>query len=76
MLSNSEFIIMLNQGSTDREDLANLLQISETQMTHITNVEVGHGLVKVGSALVPFERKFPKNTELYKLMTTKVGELS
>ena len=75
MLANSEFIIMLNQGGTDREDLANLLQISETQMTHITNVEVGHGLVKVGSALVPFERKFPKDTELYKLMSTKVGEL-
>ena len=74
MLANSEFIIMLNQGGTDREDLANLLQISETQMTHITNVEVGHGLVKVGSALVPFERKFPKDTELYKLMSTKVGE--
>ena len=74
MLSNSEFIIMLNQGSTDREDLANLLQISETQMTHITNVEVGHGLVKVGSDLVPFERKFPKNTELYRLMNTKIIE--
>lgn len=74
MLANSEFIIMLNQGSTDREDLANLLQISETQMTHITNVEVGHGLVKVGSALVPFERKFPKNTELYSLMSTKMIE--
>ena len=74
MLANSEFIIMLNQGGTDREDLANLLQISETQMTHITNVEVGHGLVKVGSALVPFERKFPKDTELYKLMSTKVCE--
>lgn len=56
MLANSEFIIMLNQGLTDREELANLLQISETQMTHITNVEVGHGLVKVGSSFVPFER--------------------
>ena len=74
MLANSEFIIMLNQGSTDREDLANLLQISDTQMTHITNVDVGHGLVKVGSALVPFERKFAKNTELYKLMSTKINE--
>lgn len=74
MLANSEFIIMLNQGGTDREDLANLLQISETQMTHITNVEVGHGLVKVGSALVPFERKFPKDTELYRLMSTKMKE--
>lgn len=74
MLSNSEFVIMLNQGSTDREDLANLLQISDDQLKHITNVDAGHGLVKVGSDLVPFERKFPKNTELYKLMTTKIGE--
>ena len=74
MLANSEFIIMLNQGGTDREDLANLLQISETQMRHITNVDVGHGLIKVGSSLVPFERKFPKNTELYKLMSTKMIE--
>lgn len=74
MLANSEFIIMLNQGSTDRDDLANLLQISDDQMKHITNVDAGHGLVKVGSDLVPFERKFPKNTQLYKLMTTKMGE--
>jgi hypothetical protein len=43
-------------------------------MKHITNVDAGHGLVKVGSDLVPFERKFPKNTQLYKLMTTKMGE--
>lgn len=48
MLANSEFIIMLNQGSTDREELAKLLQISDDQMKHITNVESGHGLVKVG----------------------------
>ena len=74
MLSNSEFIIMLNQGSTDRNELANLLQISDDQLKYITNVEVGHGLIKVGSDLVPFERKFPKNTELYKLMTTKISE--
>ena len=74
MLANSEFIIMLNQGSTDREELAKLLQISDDQLKHITNVEIGHGLVKVGSDLVPFERKFPKDTELYKLMTTKLGE--
>lgn len=72
MLANSEFVIMLNQGSTDRDDLANLLQISEDQMKYITDVEAGHGLVKVGSSLVPFERKFPKNTELFRLMTTKM----
>lgn len=76
MLANSEFIIMLNQGSTDREELAKLLQISDDQMKHITNVESGHGLVKVGSDLVPFERKFPKDTKLYKLMTTKLSDVT
>lgn len=43
-------------------------------MSYITNVEAGHGLIKVGSSLVPFANKFPKNTKLYKLMTTKPGE--
>lgn len=74
MLANSEFVVMLNQGSTDRDELAKLLQISDDQMKHITNVDSGHGLIKVGSDLVPFERKFPKDTKLYKLMTTKIGE--
>ena len=74
MLANSEFIAMLNQASTDRIELANLLNISEQQMSYITNVEAGCGLIKIGSSLVPFENKFPKNTKLYKLMTTKPGE--
>lgn len=74
MLANSEFIIMLNQASTDRIKLAELLNISDLQMSYITNVEAGHGLIKVGSSLVPFANKFPKNTKLYKLMTTKPGE--
>lgn len=74
MLANSEFIIMLNQASTDRLELAKLLNISDLQMSYITNVEAGHGLIKVGSSLVPFANKFPKNTKLYGLMTTKPGE--
>ena len=74
MLANSEFIVMLNQASTDREELARLLNISDLQLSYITNVEAGHGLIKVGSSLVPFENKFPKNTKLYRLMTTKPGE--
>src|SRR5574344_1893824 len=74
MLANSEFIVMLNQASTDRIELAKLLNISDLQMSYITNVEAGHGLLKVGSSLVPFANKFPKNTKLYKLMTTKPGE--
>ena len=74
MLANSEFIIMLNQAATDRIELAKLLNISDLQMSYITNVEAGHGLIKVGSSLVPFVNKFPTNTQLYKLMTTKPGE--
>ena len=74
MLANSEFIIMLNQASTDRVELAKLLNISDLQLSYITNVDAGHGLIKVGSSLVPFANRFPKNTKLYKLMTTKPGE--
>ena len=75
MLGNSEFIIMLNQAYSDRLELAKLLNISDTQLSYITNVGAGEGLIKVGSALVPFVNRFPKNTELYKLMTTKPGEI-
>ncbi len=54
---------------------AKLLNISDLQMSYITNVGAGQGLLKVGSSLVPFVNKFPRNTELYKLMTTKFGEV-
>ena len=74
MLANSEFIIMLNQASTDRIELAKLLNIYDLQMSFITNVGAGEGLIKVGSSLVPFVKKKKKNTELYRLMTTKPGE--
>ena len=74
MLANSEFNIMLNQAPTDRIELAKLLNISDNQLSYITNVGAGHGLIKVGSSLIPFANKFPKNTKLYKLMTTKPGE--
>ena len=74
MLSNSEFIVMLNQAASDREKLGRLLNISNEQMNYITNVEAGSGLIKYGSALVPFINRFPKNTKLYQLMTTRPGE--
>ena len=74
MLANSEFIVMLNQASTDRIELAKLLNISDLQMSYITNVGPGEGLLKVGSSLVPFINHYPKNTELYRLMSTKPGE--
>ncbi|NSW91581.1 MAG: ATP-binding protein [Firmicutes bacterium] len=74
MLANSEFIVMLNQASTDRMELARLLNISDLQLSYITNVDAGNGLIKVGSSLVPFTDQFPRNTRLYRLMTTKPGE--
>ena len=74
MLANSEFLIMLNQAPTDKHELAKLINISNEQMNYITDVNPGCGLIKVGSSLVPFENKFPRNTSLYKLMTSKPGE--
>jgi len=74
MLSNSEFIVMLNQATSDREKLAKLLNISPEQMSYITNADPGSGLIRYGRALVPFKNEFPGGTKLYQLMTTKPGE--
>ena len=74
MLSNSEFIVMLNQAASDREKLAKLLNISAEQMSYVTNADAGCGLIKYGSALVPFVNRFPRSTKLYQLMTTRPGE--
>lgn len=74
MLSNSEFIIMLNQAFSDRAKLSKLLNISDEQMSYVTNADAGCGLIKYGSALVPFINRFPKDNELYRLMTTRPGE--
>ena len=74
MLSNSEFVVMLNQAASDRAKLAKLLNISDEQMSYVTNADAGCGLIRYGSALVPFVNRFPRDTKLYALMTTKPGE--
>lgn len=74
MVSNSEFVVMLNQSGQDKAKLAKLLDISDNQTEFFTNVDAGHGLMKIGSSLVPYVNKFPKDTELYKLMSTKPSE--
>ena len=76
MLSNSEFVIMLNQAASDRAKLAELLNISNEQLSYITNADPGCGLIKYGGSLVPFVNRFPKDTELYKLMTTNPNDKS
>ena len=75
MLANSEFLIMLNQAATDREELARLLNISDNQLSYITNVDSGRGLIKCGSAIVPFVDSFPRHTRLYQMMTTRPSDL-
>lgn len=74
MLANSELIIMLNQSATDRERLSEILNISEMEKGYITNVGSGEGLIRVRNSLIPFRNKFPKDTQLYRLMTTKFNE--
>lgn len=75
MLANSEYLVMLNQAPTDRAELAKLLNISDNQLSYITNAGFGKGLLKCGSSIVPFEDQFPKDTKLYQLMSTKPGEI-
>ena len=74
LFANSEFIIMLSQSASDRADLADLLHISDTQLSYVENADPGCGLMKFGSAFIPFQNDIPKHTELYRLMTTKAGE--
>ena len=74
MLSNSEFIVMNNQAASDRIELAKLLNISEEQLSYVDNAAAGCGLMRIGNAIVPFINRFPQNTALYRLMTTKPGE--
>jgi type IV secretory pathway VirB4 component len=76
MLSNSEFIVMNNQSASDRTELARLLNISEQQLSYVTDAEAGCGLMRIGNAIVPFVNRFNTNTALYRLMTTKPGETS
>ena len=76
MLSNSDFIMMLNQAAPDRMELAGLLNISNQQLSFVTNAGTGQGLIFAGSAIVPFVDKFPVESKLYQLMTTKPEEIA
>lgn len=74
MISNSEFIVMLNQAPNDSNLLGELLNISEEQLDYVTDTGAGCGLIRYGSSMVPFINQFPKNTKLYRLMNTKPSE--
>ncbi|WP_432616823.1 VirB4-like conjugal transfer ATPase, CD1110 family [Butyricicoccus sp.] len=76
MLSNSDFIVMLNQSRNDSTQLANLLNISPQQLSYMDNALPGHGLMFVEGRIVPFNSEFPKQTKLYAAMTTKLEEVA
>ena len=71
IMENSDFILMLNQASGDRQILAKQLGISPHQLSYVTQSAEGEGLLFYGNTIIPFVDRFPKDTELYKIMTTK-----
>jgi hypothetical protein len=74
VLENSDFVLMLNQAQGDRELLAKQLGISPKQLAYVTHSEPGAGLIFFGNVILPFVDKFPENTALYRIMTTKPQE--
>ena len=75
IFGNSDFIYMLNQAGGDREILAKQLNISPHQLSYVTHSGEGEGLLFYGSMILPFVDQFPRDTKLYKIMTTKPGEV-
>ena len=75
IFDNTDFVLMLNQAPGDRGILAKKLNISEHQLSYVTNSNEGEGLIFYGNTIVPFVDRFPKNTKLYALMTTKPEEI-
>ena len=74
IFENSDYVYMLNQASGDRQILAKQLNISPHQLSYVTQSAEGEGLLFYGSVILPFVDRFPKDTELYKIITTKLSE--
>ena len=74
IFENSDYIYMLNQASGDRQILAKHLNISPHQLSYVTHSGEGEGLLFYGSVILPFVDRFPKDTELYSIMTTKLSD--
>ena len=75
IFENSDYIYMLNQAGGDRQILAKQLNISPHQLSFVTNSNEGEGLLFYGNTIIPFKDKFPKDTMLYRIMTTKPNEI-
>lgn len=75
IFENTGFYYLLKQGPADREILSKKLNISENQLSYITDVDAGEGLLIYGNTIIPFKDHFPKDTLLYQIMTTKPDEM-
>ena len=76
IFENSDFVYMLNQAAGDREILSKQLCISPQQLSYVTHSGAGEGLIFYGNVILPFVDRFPQDTELYRIMTTKPEEVS
>ena len=74
IFENSDFVYMLNEAQGDRLILAKQLNISSHQLSYVTHSGEGEGLLFYGNVILPFVDRFPKDTELYRIMTTKLSE--
>ena len=75
IFENSDFIYMLNQAVGDRQILAKQLNISPHQLSYVTHSGEGEGLLFYGNVILPFVDRFPTNTKLYRIMTTRLSEV-
>ena len=76
IFENSDFLYLLNQAGGDRQILAKQLNISPHQLSYVTNSNAGEGLLFYGNVIIPFVDHFPKDTELYRIMTTRLEDLA
>ena len=76
IFENSDFIYMLNQAAGDRAILAKQLNISPHQLSYVTHSGEGEGLLFYGNVILPFVDRFPTDLELYRIMTTKLTEIT
>ena len=76
IFENSDFVYMLNQAAGDRQILAQQLNISPHQLSYVTHSGEGEGLLFYGNVILPFVDHFPTDLALYKIMTTKLSDIS
>lgn len=74
ILSNCDFVMMLNQSPNDKQDLAKMFNISPAQLSYITNADAGQGLIYTGKSIIPFIDKFPTDTKSFAAMTSKMDD--